>query len=327
MLQTGFTYIRQETRLGMKKKRRVLSAWIMALVLSAAGLGCTATAGEVMDYSENALNYVEGSMDISQGIPDDALGVLVRIRQNGVLRVATEPYFPPQEYIDPNLEGQEKYQGADMELARLIAEKMGVELQIVEMDFADVLPSVSEDQCDLAISALAFTPGRAAANEMSKGYYFSDIPKCSVLIRKEDVDEITSIEDLADKTMIAQQGSLQETMMICNITKYQEFRRVPSIQMVYDAVQDGTADAAAVDAETALEYIRHDPDCGLTLAPGIEFLLEEQYQGDRIAAKKGEIQLMFFVNGVIDEVMQKDLYTQWIEEARAKAHELGLWGE
>ena len=312
-------------------KRRVLIAWIMALILSAVCLGSSVAADEAgvkeleyEEYTENALNYVDGSMDISGGIPEDAIGVLLRIRQNGVLRVATEPYFPPQEYIDPGLEGQDRYQGADMELARLIAEKMGVDLEIVEMDFAEVLPSVSEDQCDLAISALAFTPGRAASNELSKGYYYSDIPKCSLLIRDEDQKEITSIESLEQKILVAQQGSVQETMMIDNITKYKEFDRVSTTQMVYDAVQNGQADAGAVDAETALEYIEHNPECGLTLAKGVEFELEEQYQGDRIAAKKGELQLMYFVNGVLDEVLEKDLYTEWIEKAQERAEDLDL---
>ena len=310
-------------------KRRVFLTWIMALILSALCLGCSAAADEAgtmeyAEYTENALNYVDGSMDVSGGIPEDSIGVLLRIRQNGVLRVATEPYFPPQEYIDPDLEGQDRYQGADMELARLIAEKMGVELEIVEMDFAEVLPAVSDDQCDLAISALAFTPGRAASNELSKGYYYSDIPKCSILIREEDLDEITSIESLEQKILIAQQGSAQETMMIGNITKYREFDRVSTTQMVYDAVENGQADAGAVDAETALEYIERNPECGLTLAKGVEFELEEQYQGDRIAAKKGELQLMYFVNGVIDEVLEKDLYTEWIEKARERAEDLDL---
>ena len=314
----------------MKRKKqpgRSLShslARIMVMILMTVCLGSAAAASEGMVYEENELNYVDRSMDVSNGIPEDAIGVLLRIKQNGVLRVATEPYFVPQEFIDPEREGQDKYQGADMELARLIAEKMGVELEIVEMDFADVLPAVSEDYCDLAISALSFTPGRAATNEMSKGYYYSDIPKCSILIREEDQKEITSIQSLAKKTLIAQQGSLQETMMSSNITAYQEFRRVLTTQMVYDAVQNKEADAGAVDAETALEYIERNPDCGLTIADGIEFVLEEDYQGDRVAAKKGARQLMYFVNGVIDEVLEKGLYTEWIEAAEAQAEELGL---
>ena len=112
--------------------------------------------------------------------------------------------------------------------------------------------------------------------------------------------------------------------MVGNVFSYQEFRRVSTAQMVYEAVQSGAADAGAVDAETALEYIEHNPGCGLTLAKNLEFVLEESYQGDRIAAKKGELQLMYFVNGVIDEVLEQDLYTEWIEKARERANELGL---
>lgn len=67
-------------------------------------------------------------MDVDHGIPDNATGVMDRIKRKGVLRVATEPYFAPYEFIDHEQFDQRQYAGADMELARLIAEKMGVEL-------------------------------------------------------------------------------------------------------------------------------------------------------------------------------------------------------
>ena len=73
-------------------------------------------------YVENEWNYVDGSMDISGGIPETANGVLARIRERGVLRVSTELYYAPQEFIDPDQEGQDSYTGADMELARAIKE-------------------------------------------------------------------------------------------------------------------------------------------------------------------------------------------------------------
>ena len=63
---------------------------------------------------------------------------------------------------------------------------------------------------------------------------------------------------------------------------------------------------------------------GLTLAEGIAFTLDEPYLGDRIAAKKGELQLIYFVNGVIDEVLEDGTYIRWIEEAQKRADELGL---
>ena len=310
----------------MKKKIRYMFfrslAGLLALCLPAL---FAAAEEETPVYTVNEWNFVDGSMDVSHGIPETANGVLARIRERGVLRVATEPYFAPQEFIDPDLEGQERYVGADMKLARLIAERMGVDLVIVPMDFTEVLRAVSEDECDLAISALAFTPGRASSNEMSKGYYYSDAPSNIVMvIREEDKDKYRTADDFSEATLAAQRGSLQESAAVENLPKYKEFRRLVLTQDVYDAVSSGDADAGAVDMENAENYIRNNPDCGLVMAEGISFSLDEQYAGDRIAAKKGETELLYFVNGVIDEVTDSGLYEEWYEEAQARADELDL---
>lgn len=307
------------------ENRRILQGKARFAVLALAAvclwLFCAPCAAEA--YGENNLNYVDGSMDVSGGIPDDAVGVLYRIRQRGVLRVATEPYYPPQEFIDPDRTGQDRYAGADMELARLIAERMGVALEIVEMDFTEVLPSLEEDHCDLAISALAYTPGRSVRYELSKGYYYAEAPTCALLIREADRETIASVEDLASRDLVAQQGSLQETMLIDSVRSYREFRRVPSTQQAVELVARGECDAVAVEESFALDYIAANPDCGLILAEGIAFVPEEQYLGDRVAGRKDELQLMYFVNGVIDEVISGDLYTRWIEEARQRLREIG----
>ena len=310
----------------MKKViQRTLLYAVTSVFLAVSLFSAFAAAEEEQTFVENEWNYVDVSMDVSHGIPDTANGVLARIKENGVLRVATEPYFAPQEFIDPDLEGQAAYAGADMELARLIADRMEVELVIIPVDFTDVFRCAANDECDLVISALSFTPARAIENEMSKGYFFSDTPaNITMVIREEDAEKIKTVDDLTDKTLIAQRGSLQEAMTVDRVHKYKEFRRVLQTQEVYEAVASGAADAGAVDMENAQNYIRNNPDCGLVMVDGIRFTLEEQYAGDRIAAKKGEIELMYFVNGVIDEVLEKDLYTQWYREAQKRADELDL---
>jgi len=200
-----------------------------------------------------------------------------------------------------------------------------VALEIVPMEFTEVLTSVTEDQCDLAISALSFTPSRAATNTMSKGYYFSgEGTNVGIVIRAENLEKITTIEDLSDKIIIAQSGSLQEALIGEQVRAYHEFRRVSTVQTVYDAVSTGKADAGGVDITSAAAYIRNNPQSGLALVEGIQFNLEETYQGDRIAAKKGELQLMYFVNAVIDEILEKDLYNQWIDQYSVRAAELGM---
>lgn len=281
---------------------------------------------EVMDrYMENEWNFVDVSMEIAGGIPADAEGVLADIRDAGVLRVATEPYFPPQEFIDPQLEGQEQYVGSDMELARLIAQRMGVELRVVPMDFSEVLTAVTEGRCDLAISALSYTPGRAAQMTLSKGYNFAGGNAGSALmIRASDSDQITDIDSLKGRNIAAQSSSLQEALMSEHVFHYREFRRLPSVQDVYQALMDGSVDAAMVDQESGMAYIDGNPECGLALVPGILFKMEEQFDGDRIAAKKGESELIAFVNGVIDEVVTSGQYRAWFEEYTERADALGL---
>ena len=302
--------------------RRTLTLALAALVCLCAVCG-PAAADEI--YVENEWNYVDGSIDVDHGIPDNATGVLDRIRRKGVLRVATEPYFAPQEFVDPYRVGAEQYVGADMELARLIAKKMGVELEIVPMDFAQVLPALADDQCDLAISALAYTPGRANSYTLSKGYYYTDsAASTAVIIREADAETIRNADDLADKRIIAQSSSLQEALAAKYVRYYLEFRRVSSVQAVYDAVAGGTADAGVVDMETAENYISNNPELGLMLIQDFYFTLDDYYLGDRIAAKKDELQLIYFVNGVIDEVLADGTYEKWIEEAQVRANELGL---
>ena len=183
------------------------------------------------------------------------------------------------------------------------------------MDFTQVQSSVAEGKYDLAISALAFTSGRAAVLEMSKGYYYADETASSgLLIRAESAGEIAGIEDLATRDIVAQSGSLQETLAAENIPFYRKFRRLPTIEDVYEAIEQGEADAAVVDIDNAHVHFEAHPDCGLVLVEGVAFTLEPQYEGDRVAARKGELQLIYFVNGVIDEVLESGEYMRWFDE-------------
>ena len=304
---------------------RKMKRWVglaLSCMLAAGALGMVAGAEEFVEYE---WGFVDGSSDISNGISEDASGRLAKIKEAGKLTVATEPYFAPQEFIDPSKTGQEQYVGADMELAKVIADRMGVELEIVPLEFTAVQASVAEGKYDLAISALAYTPARSEAMELSKGYHLSEESSSyGLIIRTEDEENIRTVEDIADKTIITQSGSLQEALTNDNVPAYKEFKRVSSMQDAFLAVQEGKADAATVEIENALLYIQNNPGCDMMVVPDVRFKLEEQYDGTRIAAPKGEIELMYFVNGVIDEVVENGWYEEWFEEYTAYAGELGI---
>ena len=210
-------------------------------------------------------------------------------------------------------------------MARLIARRMGVALEIVPTDFSDVLSAVADGSCDLAISALSYTPGRAAYVTLSKGYNFSgDNAGSGLLIRAADSEDITGIESLEGRNIVAQSGSLQEALMAEQVYNYHEFRRVSMVQEVYKALEDGVADAAMVDVESSTAFIEGNPECGLMLIPGVRFKLAEQFDGDRVAARKGETKLIAFVNGVIDELLESGQYRAWMEQYAERANALDM---
>ena len=250
---------------------------------------------------------------------------LEEIIYRGYIEVVTEPYFAPNEFIDPTKSGSEQYVGSDIELAKYIADKLGVELKIVPLEFTAVLSSITEGKYDLAISALAYTPARAEAMIMSKGYYFSeDSPGYGLLIRKEDEKIIKSAKDLADKTVVAQSGSLQELFANEQIPEYKELKRVSATTDGILMVEEKKADSCVVAKSMAQLYIDANPGSGLSIVENFEFEVDKSLDGTRIGIPLSEDELAEKINEIIDEVVKSGQYEQWYKEYTEYAKKLGL---
>ncbi len=250
---------------------------------------------------------------------------LEAIIERGYIEVATEPYFAPYEFIDPSKKGNEQYVGSDIKLAQYIADELGVELRIVPLEFSAVLSSITEGKYDLAISALSYTPARAQAMNMSKGYYYAEGGDGhGLLIRTEDAENIKGAEDIADKIIVAQSGSLQELYVNEQIPKYKEFKRVSSTTDGFLMVQEGKADVCATSIPTAQLYIEANKDSGLMVVDSFEFYVDEKTSGTRIGIPLGEEELTEKVNEIIDEVVNDGTFEQWHEEYTKYSKELGL---
>lgn len=250
---------------------------------------------------------------------------LEQIISRGYMEVATEPYFAPNEFIDPSKNGDEKYVGADIELAKYIAKELGVECRIVPLDFTSVLSSITEGKYDMAISALAYTPARAEAMELSKGYYYdSESVTYGLMVRTEDLGEIKGAGDLADKTMVVQSGSIQEMFANEQVPAYKDLKRVSATTDGFLMVQEKKVDAVITAVTTAQLYIDANPSCGMSIVPDFEFAVDESTQGERIGITKGETELLEAVNAIIDDVEQQGLYEKWYQEYKEYAAGLGL---
>jgi ABC-type amino acid transport substrate-binding protein len=313
-------YIFKSRKKGKNKMKNFTRSTMIMILLGALSTGCGAAAESASSASATA----SGIVNAGSGIPEDATGRLAEIKERGVLTVATEPYWAPNEFIDPTKSGQEQYVGSDIELAKYIAKKMNVELQIVPLEFTAVLSSVPEGKYDLAISALAYTPERAEAMELSEGYYFSTTDEgYGLLVPESLAEQIQTADDLANYTIVTQSGSLQELLVNEQVPAYKEFKRVSSMTDAYLAVQEGKADAAIVARASAQLYVDNNPDCGLVVQE-FRFTLDEEYDGTRVGAKKGETDLINYVNECIEELLESGEYARWYDEYTEYAKSLGV---
>ena len=258
----------------------------------------------------------------SSGDAAEPANRLEAIKARGYIEMATEPYFAPYEFIDSSKSGDEQYQGLDIELGKYIAEKLGVELRIVPLEFSAVLASITEGKYDFAASALAYSPGRAENMNMSKGYRFSDeVASYGFLVREDMIDSIKTADDTADLVLVTQSGSVQEGFVNDQISKYKEFKLVSSMTDGFLMVAEGKADACACDINNGQLYA--DANGGLAIAP-FRFVVDESTQGTRVGIPKGEDELSAFIDQCIDELRAEGTIDKWYDEYSDYARTLGV---
>lgn len=250
---------------------------------------------------------------------------LADIKSRGYIEIVMEPYFAPNQFIDPTKPKDAQVVGADVELGKYIAKALGVECRIVPLEFSAVLAGVTEGKYDMAISALAYTPAREQAMTLSKGYYYSENNAGHGLIVKEDLrDIIKAAGDVAGYSVVAQSGSLQELFVTEQLEGYSEFKRVSSTNDMFLSVQEGKADVGVTSIPTAELFINANPDCGLYIVEGFAFSQDESTLGTRIGMPPGEDALLAEVNAIIDEVLAGGIYEQWYAEYTEYAKTLGV---
>lgn len=255
------------------------------------------------------------------GNSDTAGNRLDDIKERGYIEVVTEPYFAPFEFIDSSLPEGEQFVGVDIELGQYIADKLGVELRIIPLEFTAVQSSIVEGKYDLALSALAYSPTRAEAMGMSNSYYNDEAMGFTFLIREEDYGKYEAIESVADAVIVTQSGSVQESIVNDQIKEYKEFKRVSSLTDGYLMVAEGKADACVCDIASAKLYA--EANGGLTVSD-FTFEVDPNMTGICAGVPLGEDELLAFVNECIAELQENGDLARWYAEYSDYAAGLGL---
>ncbi len=208
---------------------------------------------------------------------------LADVQSAGKLVIATSPDFPPFETLDDS----GNVVGIEIEILQAVADKLGVELVIEQMDFDSVLPGVQAGKYDVGVSGITVTEKRLENADFSSVYFIA--AQAIVVMPGSD---ITSKADLEGKAVSVQTGTTAEEYCMENGYEVQAFQ---ANNDAASALTTGKVDAWVVDNEVALAFAE---DLGLVVLD--EYMTTEPYA---FAFAKGSDTLVAAVNEALAELM------------------------
>ena len=265
----------------MKKITR--RSFLAAAGLSVAALALTACGGSSSTASSAAASSVASSAAASSEAASAAADFTTV--EAGKLTMATNATFPPYEMTTDN----GTIEGIDVETAQAIADKLGLELQVDDMDFDAALLSVQQGKADIAMAGITVTDERKAVMAFSDSYATG----IQSIIVPEGSD-IATADDLAGKKIGTQRGTTG--YLYCS----DDFGE--DAVVAYDngltavqALNNGQVDAVVIDNEPAKAYVESNP--------GLKILdtsyTEEDYA---IGMNKSNTALLEAVNAALEEL-------------------------
>ncbi|MDL2216045.1 transporter substrate-binding domain-containing protein [Ruminococcaceae bacterium OttesenSCG-928-N02] len=173
---------------------------------------------------------------------------LEQIQEAGVLRVAISPDFAPSEFKDP-VTGE--VLGSDVFVAQYIADYLGVELEIVELDFKACQVAVSSGTVDISLSSFAATAERQENFICTVPYGFSTSEDFQGLLVPLDMVEVyNTAESFAGKTIAVQNASLQLNLAMAQLPEDVTFEYVTTVTTGALMLSTGKVDALVTTNST-----------------------------------------------------------------------------
>ena len=234
--------------------------------------------------------------------------VLTTIKENKKITLATSPDYPPFEFLISE-NGQSKIVGFDIELAKEIAKKIGVELEIKQMDFDALIPALKSGQVDMVIT------GMSPNEERKKSVDFSDIyfeGKNAVLVEEKNAQNFTDEQSLKDKKIGVQKGSTQE-VYVKDVLKKTDYKSLISIPDLVMDMKNNNIDAIILNDKVAKLNEGKYPNIK---AVSLKLSNEGDEEKMAVAVKKGDNkEFLEQINSVIKELNENKKFDKMIEKA------------
>lgn len=269
----------------MKKALSLMTAAALALSLAACGSTASSAASSEAASPEAASSDAASSEAASSEAASETETAELSTVEPGKLIMSTNAAFPPYEMTTDSGE----FEGIDIETAQAIADKLGLELQIDDMDFDAALLAVQQGKADMVMAGVTVTDERQNVMDFTDSYATG----IQSIIVKEDSD-IASVDDLAGKKIGTQRGTTG--YLYCsddfgdeNVVAYDN--GLTAVQML----NNGQVDCVVIDNAPAKEFIAANP--GLKLLDTA--YVEESYA---IGVGKGNTELKDAINTALEEL-------------------------
>lgn len=224
--------------------------------------------------------------------------VLTRIKKTKKLVVGTSADYPPMEFTASE-NGNAKYVGIDINLAKDIAKDLHAKLIIKNMSFDSLLVALETGKIDMVIAAMVPSAERKKSVDFSNIYYKQSGEY--FLINKKDKNKFTNIKAFKNQTLGAQTGSLQYNLVKSQM-KYSNLKGLSKINNLVLALQSGKVAGVVVEELIAKAYAENNKNL---LA--VNLSLKASKSGNAIAIAKGQTDLVKAVNKTIAKVKKNNL--------------------
>ncbi len=227
------------------------------------------------------------------------------IKSKGKIVVGTSADYPPYEF-HKEIDGKDQIVGIDVSIAKEVAKDLGVELEIKDMDFDGLLVSLQAGKSDLVFAAMNPT------DERRENADFSDIynkEKNTFIVRKGEADSIKSMDDLKNKKIGVQKGSVQEGLVKDNLPSAEVKGLGKATDLVLD-LKNKKVDAILLDSPVAKFNCDKNSDIELT-----SVTIEAQEDGAAIAMRKGSTELQTEINKTIKRLKDEGKIDEFVVEA------------
>ena len=262
--------------------------WI-ALALAAAMVGSlTACGGGAKETTAAATTAEEKAEDTTAAESKDETSAeaaeteAAKEAAGGKLVMATNAEFPPYEYHDGDA-----IVGIDAEIAKAIADELGMELEIEDIAFDSIIPEIVSGKADMGLAGMTVTEDRMQSVDFSDTY-----AKASQKIIVTEDSEIASPDDLKGVIVGVQLGTTGDIYVSDLEADGTTVERYSKGFEAVQALSQGKIDAVVIDGEPAKTFVAETE--GLKILE--ESFTDEEYA---IAVKKGNTELLEKINGAL----------------------------